>query len=396
MSLKGNLIVGQSGGPTSVINASLAGVIVEAQKQKSIHEIYGMQFAIEGLLHENLTKLTGLKQEKLEKLKQTPSSALGSSRLKLQNEHFSTILEILKKNDIRYLHIIGGNDSMDTIHRVEKYCKEHDYEIRGVGVPKTVDNDLFGTDHTPGFPSAARYTALSVMQSGAIARDMQKVDQFVIYQSIGRDAGWLTASAVMGKKKEEDAPHILVIPERPLNADKFIRKVEEAYKKFGWVSIACGEGAIWENGMPVSASTAKDKFGNVEFGSMGGSSATLNLYSLIVDRFEGWRGEFQITESLPMCAADRACQLDKDEAFALGQQAVKIAVSGKTGAMVTLIRESNNPYRTSFATTDLEKVANATKPMPDEFISEDGFGVTEKYIEYMQPLVGELPEYIRL
>ncbi|MFP4521306.1 MAG: diphosphate--fructose-6-phosphate 1-phosphotransferase [Fibrobacterota bacterium] len=396
MSLKGNLIIGQSGGPTCVINASLAGVISEAKKNPDIGKIYGMNFAIQGVLGGQLIDLTDSSDDFLEKLKRTPSSALGSSRLKLQESHFPIILETLKNHDIRYFHMIGGNDSMDTIHRVEKYCKEQGYELRGVGVPKTVDNDLFGTDHTPGFPSAARYTALSVMQSGILARDMQKVDSYVIYQSIGRDAGWLAASAAMAKKSEEDAPHILLLPERPLNKEKFIAKVKEVYEKVGWVSIACGEGAVWEDGTPVSASETKDKFGNVEFGAMGGSSVALNIHKLIKSHFPDWRGEFQITESLPMCGADRSPEIDIEEGFSLGEEAVRLASAGESGVMATLIRESDSPYVTKMGTIPLDRVANETKPIPDEMLSEDGFMVNEKFVEYMRPLIGKLPEYTRI
>jgi len=396
MGFKANLVVGQSGGPTSVINGSLAGVISEAQKQKAVGNIFGMNFAIEGFMQEKLIDLTGTSAKTLSSLRATPSSALGSSRLKLQEEHFPRILEILKKHGIRYFLMIGGNDSMDTINRVEKFCRSQGYELYGVGVPKTVDNDLFGTDHTPGFPSAARFTAISVLQSGILARDMRRVDQFVIYQAVGRDAGWLAASSALGKKREGDAPHILVLPERPLNRERFLRKVEECYGKYGFVSIVCGEGAIWEGKTPVSASSTQDKFGNTEFGAMGGTSAAIALHRLITGHFKGWRGEFQITESLPMCAADRMSPLDRKEAFDLGRAAVKLAVAGKSGIMTSLIRLKNKPYKARIDSVLLSDVAVRAKPMPDEMISADGFMVTDKYIEYLKPLVGPLPEYVEI
>jgi 6-phosphofructokinase 1 len=355
-----------------------------------------MNFAIEGFMQDDLIDLTKLTMKKLSALRNTPSSALGSSRLKLKDEHFPHILEVLKKRNIRYLLIIGGNDSMDTINRVEKYCRSQGYELYGVGVPKTVDNDLFGTDHTPGFPSAARTTALSVLQSGILARDMRRVDQFVIHQSIGRDAGWLAASAALAKKKESDAPHILILPERPLNKERFLKKVEECHGKYGFVSIVCGEGAIWEDKTPVSASSAQDKFGNVEFGAMGGTSAAMALHRLITSHFKNWRGEFQITESLPMCAADRVSPVDRKEAFELGQAAVRLAVSGKTGLMASLTRVRDKPYKVRIDSVPLSEVAVRSKPMPDDMISADGFMVTEKFIDYLKPLVGKLPEYASL
>ncbi|OGJ91478.1 MAG: phosphofructokinase [Candidatus Raymondbacteria bacterium RifOxyA12_full_50_37] len=394
--MKGNLVAGQSGGPTSVINGSLAGIITEAKKHKQIGKIFGMSFAIEGFMNEELIDLGKLSPATVKGLRDTPSSALGSSRLKLKDEHFPRILEVLKKYNIRYFHMAGGNDSMDTINRVEKYCRSQGYELYGVGVPKTVDNDLFGTDHTPGFPSAARFTALSVMQAGLLGSNMQRVDKYTIYQSIGRDAGWLTSASALGKKDESDAPHIIVIPERPLHRDKFLAKVDETVKKHGWVSIACGEGVKWENGTPVSASTTKDKFGNVEYGAMGGSSVAMNLHKLIKESFEGWRGEFQITESLPMCAADRMTAIDRKEAFELGTAAVKLATKGVSGVMTCLKRTSNKPYKTIIETVPLADVAVHAKPMPADFIEPDGFMVTKKYFEYMQPLVGDLPVYARI
>ncbi|MFH0919458.1 MAG: diphosphate--fructose-6-phosphate 1-phosphotransferase [Fibrobacterota bacterium] len=396
MASKGNLVVGQSGGPTSVINGSLAGIVTEAKKHKAIGRIYGMSFAIEGFMKGELIDLGKLPSKTLNQLRSTPSSALGSSRLKLKDEHFPQVLAMLKKHDIRYFHLIGGNDSMDTIHRVEAYCRKEGYELFGIGVPKTVDNDLFGTDHTPGYPSAARYTALSVLQSGLLARDMMRVDQFVIYQSIGRDAGWLAASAAFAKKNEADAPHILVLPERPLNKERFLARVEETYRKHGFVSIVCGEGAVWENKVPVSASETKDKFGNTEFGAMGGTSCAMALHRIITANFPGWRGEFQVTESLPMCAADRMSDLDRKEAFLLGQKAVALAVKGKSGLMAALVREKNNPYRVKIDAVPLSDVAVRAKPMLDDMIDKSGFMVTPKFQEYLRPLVGKLPQYARI
>ncbi len=393
--LKGNLIIGQSGGPTCVINASLCGVIQEAKKHRGIEEIHGMRFGIEGFMKENIVNLRYEDEETIDGLRDTPSAALGSSRHKLKNDDLSRVLEVLKKYDIRYFFMIGGDDTMDTIRRVEEYCAREGYEIVCVGIPKTVDNDLFGTDHAPGFPTAARFIALSVKQGGILARDMQKVDQFVIYQSIGRDAGWLAASAAVAKEKGSDAPHLIIIPERPLNKEKFLVEVKKFYDKYGFVSIVCGEGITWEDGTPISGSVIKDKFGNIEFGAMGGTSAAMILHRIISSEF-GWRGEFQITESLPMCCADRMVEVDREEAYLVGAQAVKLAVEGKSGVMVTLERKSNRPYLCQTGTISLEEVAMKTKPMPDNYISSDGFFVTSKFLDYIKPLVGEIPHYAEL
>ncbi len=393
----GNAIVGQSGGPTSVINASLAGVVETALKSKKIGRVLGMRFGIEGVLSNFLLDLGNECSQTLKALKTTPSSALGSSRLKLKEEHFEPIVKQLKKYDIRYFFMIGGNDTMDTIHRIVEHAAETSYELIGVGICKTVDNDLAGTDHTPGYPSAARYVALSVQQAGLLARDMQRVDQFVVFQTVGRSAGWLPAAAACAKRSPADAPHIILLPERPFQRDKFLEAVATAHKKYGFVSIVTGEGVTNPDGSPVSASQTRDKFDNIEFGAMGGTSAAMVLHQIISREF-GWRGEFQVTESLQMCAADRAVKLDIDEAFGCGKQAVKLAEKGESGQMVTIQRVSkpNEPYRAEFCTIPLAAVANTERPMPDNYITKDGMFVTKAFLNYAQPLVGELPEYANL
>lgn len=393
--IQGNAVVGQSGGPTSVINASLAGVIDACRNAQGIDHVYGMRFGIEGFMNQMLIDLGNQPADILAGLKTTPSSALGSSRHKLTDEDFPIILEVLKKYNIRYFFMIGGNDTMDTIHRVEEYCRKAGFEMIGVGVPKTVDNDLFGTDHTPGFASAARSNILNVLQAGILARDMQKVDQFVIYQTIGRDAGWLAAATAMAKKDEEDAPHLIYAPEFDFDRDKFLADFEKAYQKYGWVSIVCGEGLKYADGTPVSASQTKDKFANVEFGAMGGTSVAMMLHKMISDNF-GFRGEFQITESLIMSAADRSVETDRNEAYRCGEEAVKLALSGDTGKMIGIKRISNNPYKVSYVPVSLSEVAVRAKPMPREYFNAEGNFVSDAFIEYMEPLVGSIPTYVRL
>lgn len=395
--LKGNALVGQSGGPTAVINSSLAGVIDASRRSKKIGRLFGMRFGIEGVLGKHLLDLSGYDRTAIRQLQRTPSSGLGSSRLKLQEEHFEPIFKVLKKFDIRYFFMIGGNDTMDTIHRVVEYAGSVGYEMLGVGVSKTVDNDLFGTDHTPGYPSAARYVALSVQQGGRLARDMQRVDQYVIFQTVGRSAGWLPAAAACARKKAADPPHIILMPEVPFDRSVFLKAVETAQKKHGFVSIVCGEGITDADGNPVSASGTKDRFGNVEFGAMGGTSAAMMLHRMIGDEF-GWRGEFQVTESLQMSADDRAVKLDIDEAFGCGREAVRLAEQGTSGVMVTIERASKKgePYSSGYGTIGLGEVANAERPMPAKFITKDGLFVTKAFLDYARPLIGDLPEYFDL
>ncbi len=393
--LKGNAIIGQSGGPTSVINSSLAGVIAGCKKFEGVETLYGMNYGIEGFMQERLIDLSAQKDEIVEGLKTTPSSALGSCRHKVQEADFPKIMEVIKKFNIRYFFLIGGNDTMDTVHRVEKYCAEQGYELIGVGIPKTVDNDLFGTDHTPGFMSAANYNILSVKQAGVLARDMQRVDKFVVFQTIGRDAGWLGAATAMAKEKESDAPHLIYMPERPFKKDEFLADAKECIAKYGWVSVVCGEGIKYADGTPVSASETKDKFNNTEFGAMGGASVALNLHKMLSNEL-GLRGEFQIVESLLMPAQDRALQKDIDEAFNCGLEAVNLACQGITGFMVTMERVSNTPYEIKFGKAPLSEVAVAAKEMPENFINERGNFVTQDFIDYMKPLCGDLPKYVEL
>jgi len=395
MSIKGNCIIGQSGGPTSVINSSLAGVVKAAMKSEKIGEVYGMNYGIEGFMKEWLIDFGKQPKEVIKGLRKTPGSALGSSRHKLKEEDFPRIMEVLKKYEIRYFFLIGGNDTMDTINRVEAYCKSQGYELTGIGIPKTVDNDLFGTDHTPGFPSAARSNILNVMQAGVLARDMKKVDQFVVYQTIGRDAGWLGAATAIARREEEDAPHLIYCPEFVFDRDKFLKDVDSVYKKYGWVSIVCGEGLKYADGTPVSASMTKDKFNNTEFGAMGGASVGLNLHRMVSQEF-GFRGEFQITESLIMSDFVNAVELDLDEAYHAGKEAVRLAESGESGFMVTIERVSNSPYESRFGKALLKDVAVHAKPMPAEFFNSEGNFVSPAFLDYIRPLVGKLPEFIKL
>lgn len=393
--LKGNAIVGQSGGPTSVINSSLAGVIETAMKSEHIEAVYGMNFGIQGFMEEQLLDLSAQGDWIIEGLKHTPSSALGSSRHKLTDDDFPNILEVLRKYRIHYFFLIGGNDTMDTVHRIETYCSSVGWPLKGIGIPKTVDNDLFGTDHTPGFASAARYNMLSVLQAGTLARDMRKVDTFAVYQTIGRDAGWLAAATALAKKSPGDAPHLIYCPERVFDPVACIEDAKACVEKYGWVSIVVSEGLTYADGTPVSASETTDKFNNVEYGAMGGGSVGLSVHR-ILSKATGWRGEFQITESLIMSAADRGVQLDFDEAYQCGVRAVELAAAGETGIMVTIDRISTNPYTVQYGTAPLSDVGIRAKSMPDEYLNEAGNGVTDACIEYLKPLVGEIPDYVRL
>ncbi len=391
--IKGNALVGQSGGPTSVINASLQGIILAAEASKVIETLYGMRFGIDGFLSGNMVNLSAQSREIIEGLPSTPSSALGSSRYKLKDEDLPEIRKVFENHNIRYFFLIGGNDTMDTIHRIEVYCRNHGYDLRGIGIPKTVDNDLFGTDHTPGYASAARFNALSVQQSGRLARDMQKVDSFVIYQTIGRDAGWLAAAAALARKENGDPPHLIYCPERSFHRKEFLEDAKACIEKYGYVSVVVSEGLKYPDGTPVSASEKQDKFGNVEYGAMGGSSVGLSVHRILADA-TGLRGEFQITESLPMCAVDRAEPGDVERAAGCGAEAVRLASAGETGYMVTITRDESGKF--GYGRAELSEVAVRAKEMPPEMINERGNDITEAFLDYARPLISPLPDYVSL
>jgi len=390
--MKGNAIIGQSGGPTSVINSSLCALIQEGLKSKIIDKVLGMRYGIQGLIQDEIFDLGKEDPRVIEGLRQTPSSALGSCRYILKNEDFPLIMKQLKKYNIRYFFLIGGNGSMGTIRKVERYCRKNNYKLNGIGIPKTVDNDLCGTDHAPGFASAARYICLSVQQAGQLARDMQQVDKYVILQTVGRDTGWLAASAALAKKRESDAPHLIYIPERPLSRERFILDVKECIRKIGWVFIICGEGIRWEDGTLVADIQVVEYSRNIEFGAMGGRSAALNLHK-IINLETKHRGEFQITESLSMCAIDRASKVDLQEAYDCGVKAIQLAEEGISDVMVSINRISSSPYQVELKTVSLEEVALSTKLMNNKYINNQGNFITNEYIKYIKPLVGEFSEY---
>lgn len=393
--MKGNAIIGQFGGPTSVINSSLCGLIQEGLKSEKIESVLGMRYGIIGFMKDEIVDLGKEDHRVIETLRQTPSSALGSCRYILKQEDFPLIITQLKKYNIRYFFLIGGNGSMETIRQIEKYCKKNNYELKGIGIPKTVDNDLCGTDHAPGFASAARYVCLSVQQAGRLARDMQSVDKYVILQTVGRNTGWLAASAALAKKSESDAPHLIYMPERPLSKERFIADVKGCIQKYGWVSIICGEGILWEDKSFVASLQVQDEFSDIEFGAMGGGSAALNLHK-IINQETNYRGEFQITESLSMCAIDRASKVDLEEAYACGVKAIQLAEEGASGVMVSIHRISSSPYQVELKTVSLDEVAVHIKPMDDKYINALGNFVTDEYIKYIRPLVGKLPTYSEL
>ena len=390
------ILVGQAGGPTAVINASLAGVVSAAVdppgESGPLARVLGMRFGIEGFLQGEVVDLSAMGRGDIDRLRSTPGSALGSCRYKLQDSDLPRIAAELARHGVDGLIYIGGNDTMDTIHRISDYCASHSLPVTGVGVPKTVDNDLYATDHTPGYASAARYVALSVRQAARLARDMQRVDRFVVHQTIGRDAGWLAAAASLGRRQEAEGPHAIYLPEQRITPARVLEDVEEAVRRHGFAFLVVGEGTRWESGEPVSAGASSDAFSNTEYGAMSGASAAMSLHALISGEL-GLRGEFQVPESMPMSADDRRAPHDAAEAWDCGVEAVRRVVAGEGGSMVTLQRNpgADGAYGWALGTAPLSEVAVRARPMPEAMVAQSY--VTDAFRDYAEPLVGPLPEY---
>lgn len=395
--LKGNAVVGQSGGPTAAINATLSGVIrgaLWAKEQGYINTLYGMRNGIEGFLEERLVDLTERFEGGvgLENLESTPAAALGSCRKKMKSpeldrETYEKIFEIFKKYDIRYFFYIGGNDSMDTVSKLSQYAKDNNYEIRVVGVPKTIDNDLMATDHTPGFGSAAKFVATVLKE---IIRDISvyTLDAVTIVEIMGRDAGWLTASAALTQVSGGIAPDLIYLPEKPFDADKFIECIKSSLKKHPAILVAVSEGIRYADGTYVGASTAKgdlDAFGHAKL-----SGAGKNLEWLVKEKI-GCKVR-SIELNLPQRAAGHLLSAtDINESVIVGKTAVEVAVNGNTGIMMTIERVSDAPYQSKVAYAEISNIANEVRRVPDEYINAEHNGITEEGIKYLAPLiVGEV------
>jgi 6-phosphofructokinase len=394
MGAKGNAIFAQSGGPTAVINSSICGAIQEAQKHSEISAMYGSIHGILGVLNENMIDLNRESPRTIELLRHTPSSSLGSSRHKLKEEDYDRILKVLTAHDIRYLFIAGGNDSMDTANRVFKMAGEKGYELFVMGLPKTVDNDLPMTDHCPGYGSVARWLALSVRDAGLDTEAIYTSDTIKIVETMGRNAGWITAATALARQREDDAPHIILLPEIPFNRERFLADVERVYRKLGYALITCCEGLKDENGEYLTASKRSldtDKFGHKQLGGVGEMLCGMVADGLKIKARADKPGTIQRVSTL------LASRVDADEAYATGAQAVRHAVEGKSGYMVTLERTPGHEYACRTGIVSLSEVANKEKKIPRDFINAEGNWVTPAFLDYVTPLIGDpLPEYARL
>lgn len=391
--LKGNAVVGQSGGPTAAINATLAGVIrgaKEAEKKGIINTLYGMRNGIEGFLDEKLINLTDLfdSEDKIRTLETTPAAALGSCRKKMKSPEddpkaYERLLEIFKKYDIRYFFYIGGNDSMDTVLKLSTFAEAHDYELRVVGVPKTIDNDLMATDHTPGFGSAAKYVAITMKE---ILRDVSvyNMKAVTIVEIMGRDAGWLTASAALTKLSGGECAHLIYLPECAFDAEAFINSITEIQKEHPAVLVAISEGIKFSDGRYVGEGLAGRKVD--AFGHVALSGAGRVLEQLVKERL-GCKVR-SIELNLPQrCASHSASATDIAESAGVGFAAVRAAVSGNTGVMMTIDRLPGEEYAVSFGSANIAEIANEVKRVPREYINADGNGITDECINYLAPLI---------
>ncbi len=402
--LKGACIIGQSGGPSAVINASAYGVIKTALDNENITKVYGAHHGIKGVLNDQLLIMDEEDPKELERLLYTPSSALGSCRYKIadpdvDDTDYKRILEIFQKYDVRYFFYNGGNDSMDTCEKVSRYMAKVGYECNVIGVPKTIDNDLFGTDHCPGFASAAKYIATSFME---VSRDAHVYDtgMITIIECMGRHAGWLTAAAALANEMG-DGPDFIYLPERDFDLDKFIADVTECYQKNGNCIVAVSEGIHYADGKFVSEAktSATDGFGHAQ---LGGLAAT--LANLMKERTGAKVRGIELS-LLQRCAAHCASGTDIAEAFEAGKVAVESAVAGITGKMVGFECDRTNNYVCKTKLFDLKEVANFEKKVPQEWINEAGNHVNKAFIDYCMPLIqGEtmmvkengLPRFCRL
>jgi 6-phosphofructokinase 1 len=394
MALKGNLLVGQSGGPTAVINASLAGVVEEAKKYGEIADIYGTVNGVEGLLSERMVDLRAESDDTIALLPRTPAAALRSCRKKLSEADFERLLAIFRAHNIRYFIYIGGNDSADTSHRVGRLAKEAGWEMRAMGVPKTVDNDLGYTDHCPGYGSVARFSALATRDAGLDTTAMHTVDMVKIVETMGRNAGWITASTALARELPGDPPHLIYLPERPFDPDRFAADVKKQVDTGRGCVVAVCEGLRDAEGNVMVAfkhAVGTDSFGHKQLGGVGDY-----LVDLIAERL-GIKARFDKAGTIQRSFGLAQSDVDVEEARMVGAAAVAHACAGVTDHMVTLKRVRQSPYKCETDLAPLEAVANAERPVPDEFINADGSDVTPAFIEYARPLIGgPLPRYARL
>lgn len=388
-----NLIIGQSGGATAVINASLSGAVETALDDRRVGQIYGMWHGVQGLLQENLVDLRQQPAHLWRELLHTPSAALGSCRYKLQEDDLERIFAVFRRYEIHTLLYIGGNDSADTVHRIAHAARHLNYDLQAICIPKTIDNDLPLTDHCPGYGSAARFIALATLDSTMNTLSMPWHYPVKVIETMGRDAGWLAAAAALGKRTEGDAPHILLPPEKPFRAERYLARVEEIYRRFGYAVIVAAETLRDEQGQALGAAgqVGVDAFQHPLL-----SGAAQYLVELVKEHLK-LRARFDKPGDLQRMASSCVSPVDREEAYLVGQAGTQAALAGETDCMVTLQRLDEPVYRCTTGLAALNKVANVQRLLPANFLDESGTMITPAFVDYALPLIGEpLPAYPRL
>ena len=392
--LEGKVLIAQGGGPTAVINQSLIGVAVEARKFPQVTRIYGAINGVRGIVNEDFIDLTQETTNNLEKVARTPSSALLSTRDKPDEEYCSRIFKVLKVHDVRYFFYIGGNDSADTVNIVNRNAEQARYDMRCVHIPKTIDNDLVLNDHTPGYPSAARFVALAFMGANLDNRSLPGVYIAIV---MGRHAGFLTAASSLGRAYPDDGPHLIYLPERPFDPKNFLGDVDRVYKKLGRCVVAVCEGVTDQKGTPIvtmlTKSQEKDAHGNIQL------SGTGALGDLLADevkkKLKISRVRADTYGYLQRCYMSIVSDVDQNEAREVGERAAQYALWHDADGSVTIHRTGN--YSVDYQLSALSEIAARTKTMPDEFISEEANDVTEAFYAYARPLLGSgMPQPYRL
>ncbi len=392
--LQGKVLVAQGGGPTAVINQSLAGVVLESRKFRQVSLVYGALHGVRGILDEDFVDLTQETTNNLELVGETPSSALGSTRDKPDLKYCQELLKVLKVHEIRYFFYIGGNDSSDTVRIVAEEARKATHPIRCVHVPKTIDNDLVLNDHTPGFPSAARFVVQCFLGANL---DNQSLPGVYIGVVMGRDAGFLVAASALGKKFPDDGPHMIYLPERTFRIDSFLAEVRRTVDQFGRCVVAVSEGIHDKSGTPIvtrfSKRIERDAHGNVQLSGTGALAGLLCdeiKEKLGIDRVRGDTFGY-LQRSFVGCASD----VDQREAREVGEKAVQYAMWGEADGSVAI--ERTGYYSVDYRLVPLEAVAGKTRTMPDEFISASGTDVTDAFRLYLRPLLGKsMPDAYRL
>ena len=391
MNKPANAFYAQSGGVTSVINASACGVIETANKSSKINKVLCGKNGILGALNEELFDTSKEKKSEIAKLRQTPGGAFGSCRFKLQDpikqkKEYLRLFEVFKAHNIEYFFYNGGGDSQDTTFKVSKMAKELKLPLTCIGIPKTVDNDLPITDCSPGFGSVAKYVATSTLEAGLDVKSMSETSTKVfILEVMGRHAGWIAAASALASRNETDPPHIILMPEVPFAKKKFIDKVKQTVANEGFCVVVASEGTRYKNGMFLADSGLTDAFGHKQLGGV--APVLAQMISSI-----GLKNHWAVSDYLQRSARHISSKTDLDQAYAVGKKAVEFALAGKNAVMPVIKRLSDKPYKWKIESASLSKVANVEKTLPKGYISKDGFRVTSKGLDYLRPLIqGETP-----